>query len=277
MAKKTNAPAPIVAPSEQSQAPYYLGGPEEPANPVGSFNPLNATASNPTTGTQPLAPISTGVAAPPPPNNTAPIGQVDTTTGTPVQQSAIPVPIGTQQQQSSRAISPTALGTMTPGEKTAVGIAGAAQGGINAASQVQPTTSAGSAVGQTLAAGVTGAAVGTEILPGWGTAIGGAVGLVAGGLNAYFGLSSARAQQRKQDKAAREAAAWNKHVYEQNRADQMYQYNTSRGDSLEQLRYNRKQAAIQSQWAAMTQAHDLVNGMMNQNANYKTLLMSQTR
>lgn len=61
-------------------------------------------------------------------------------------------------------------------------------------------------------AGLAGASAGTAILPGWGTLIGGAVGLVAGGLGSLFGRRKAKNEADKLNRERQNAVALQNHA-----------------------------------------------------------------
>lgn len=145
----------------------------------------------------------------------------------------------------------------TPANKG--GLIASGLSGIAAGFQQKPSDgNTGTAVMDTLASGVEGAAGGAEIgsvIPGVGTgvgaAVGGTVGLVVGGVNSYLSLSSAREQQRAAEKQAEQIAYWNQRAIKQNRED----YN-------DQTAYNRRTQANISQWAAYKDMGDKINAMV---------------
>lgn len=152
--------------------------------------------------------------------------------------------------------------------------------GFAAGSQVQPTTNAASAAMQAVGAGVQGAAAGAaigSIIPGFGTAVGagvgGLVGLVSGGIQSFNGLKQARAQKRDMDRQyadimrkEEERLAYEKELNEQ-----------ARSDNQEGLRYNRRQAALSSQWNAFNSVLTLLNGAQVQDQTMKTNFIQQGR
>lgn len=139
-------------------------------------------------------------------------------------------------------------------------------GGFGAASQVQPTTNASSAVMQTIGAGVSGAAAGAEVAGPYGAVVGGLVGVVAGGVQAYTGLQDARAQRRNAEKVYQDVQA---------RADRREAQ--ARADTQEQIRYNRRSSALAAQWQAAQAAGQKLGGLLKQNQDLKDLFIQQGR
>jgi outer membrane lipoprotein SlyB len=141
-----------------------------------------------------------------------------------------------------------------------------ATAGLGAGSQVQPTTSAPSAVMQTVGAGaagavggaVAGAAVGGPVGAAVGAAAGGLIGLVSGGISSYFGLKDAREQRRKQERDE----AYIRQKNEEHDAYIKEQNELARSDNQEQQRYTRRQAAMASQM----NAYQSVLAILNKNA-----------
>src|SRR3990167_192790 len=146
----------------------------------------------------------------------------------------------------------------------ALGYAMPLQAGIGAGSQVTATPRADDAILQAGGAGLAGAAggavtgamigaAGGPIGAAGGAVIGGIAGLVTGGIQAYTGLRASRDNRRKEEKALREMIAREERRYNQQRADQQ-----------EQQRYDRRTAALQSQWLAMQTAGRKVNELIAQ-------------
>jgi hypothetical protein len=153
--------------------------------------------------------------------------------------------------------------------------------GFAAGSQAQPTTSAAGATMQAVGSGVTGAAsgaaLGTMIAPGPGTAIGagigGLVGLVSGGIQSFFGLKQARAQKRDFD---RQIAEINRKEAERLAYEKELNAQ-ARADTQESLRYNRKQAALSSQFNAFNSVLALLNNNQAQAQGNRNTFIEQGR
>jgi hypothetical protein len=156
-----------------------------------------------------------------------------------------------------------------------------ATAGAGTGSSVKPTTSAPSAVMQTVGAGVSGAAsgaaMGTAIAPGPGTAIGagvgGLVGLVSGGIQSYYGLRDARAQKREMNRRIKEIDE-----KEAERVEYQKQLNAqSRADNKEQQGYDRRRNALASQWSAFQSVMGILNKGMQDDEQIKSLFLERGR
>jgi len=152
--------------------------------------------------------------------------------------------------------------------------------GFGSGSQVQPTVNAPSAVMQAVGSGVSGAATGAalgSVIPGLGTAVGagvgGLVGLVSGGIQSYFGLQDARASKRAQERAIAKIQKQNDDAI----AYTKQQNALARSDTQEQLRYNRHQAALDSQMTAFKSVLALLNNGITQDQNMKELFIQRGR
>lgn len=175
--------------------------------------------------------------------------------------------------QSSQAQSQNALGYLAP-----------VMSGLAAGSQAQPTTNAQGAIMQTIGSGVTGAgggalagaaigAAGGPVGALGGAAIGGLVSLVSGGIQSYFGLRQARAQKREQERLIAEI---------NRKEEERFQYQKelnaqARSDNQENIRYNRRQAALSSQFNAFNSVLALLNNAQAQDQNMKNLFIQQGR
>lgn len=268
-------PQPIVQPSEpefQLPAPYAAPGVD--VNPIASFTSTPSPITNTTVATS-ADPINS-------------FWQTDAGQGykaqggaTPVSGNSIAAPIGArspwtpQALQSPQANKPSDY--LSPEARQMTGYGNAALGGVAAGGQVAPTADSKDATLQVLGAGAGGAAAGFAAGGPWGAAIGGAVGLVSGGINAYVGTHSARTAQRKQEKIQRDIQARDEARYQQARADQQKYFDVERGDTLEKERYNRKMAAVQSQWAAQERARSALNDSIAQDASLKHMLVGDLR
>lgn len=153
--------------------------------------------------------------------------------------------------------------------------------GFAAGSQAQPTTSAAGATMQTVGSGVmgaaSGAALGSMIAPGPGTVVGaiggGLVGLVTGGIQSYFGLKQARQQKRDLE---RQIAEINRK--EEERLAYEKELNAQvRSDNQESLRYNRRQAALSSQFNAFNSVLALLNNNQAQDQSNRNTFIQQGR
>jgi DNA anti-recombination protein RmuC len=99
-----------------------------------------------------------------------------------------------------------------------------------------------------------------------GAAIGGLTALVAGGLQSYMGLKASRSQARKQQKLNAAIEAKNNALAARERAD-----------ALEGQKYNRRTAAIQSQWQAIQAAQKHVEDILARNAELKQRFIQSGR
>lgn len=97
-----------------------------------------------------------------------------------------------------------------------------------------------------------------------GAIIGGVIGLASGGLNAWLGLRAVRRQRREQAKKEAEIAAKNEAREKQARAD-----------ALGQLGFNRRTAAIQSQWAAQEMARGKFFELLQLDNNLRSAFVQQ--
>ncbi len=279
MAGKVKVPQPIVASSEKefelpAVSPYTNTEFELPAPQYGPSSPIaNFTSTSP-------KPIT----------NTDIVTSADS--AQPINfDSNIPVPAGANRYdpnrlQSTAANKPTDY--LSPEARKMTGYANAGLGGFAAGSQVAPTADSGDAMLQVAGATVGGAAqgalagaaigaMGGPVTMLGGAAIGGLTALVTGGLNAWVGTSSARKQQRAQDKIRRDIQARDEARYQQARRDQEKYFNIERGDNMEKERYNRRLTALQSQWAAQQKAKDALNETMLQDQNLKHMLVGDLR
>lgn len=279
MANKT-VPQPIVAPSEpdfQLPQPYRSPG---------------AAESNGVLDSPPESPIASFTSSAPAPK---PITNTDVTTSADAQinhfsqteyakqatqSNNIASPINRSQfytspMQSTAADKPSNY--LSPEARKMVGYGNSALGGIAAGGQVAPTADAGDAALQVLGSGISGAAAGLATGNPIGAAIGGVAGLVAGGINAWVGTGAARKQQRAQDKIRRDILARDEARYQQARRDQEKYFNIERGDNMEKERYNRRQTALQSQWAAQEKARSALNDTIAQDASFKHMLVGDLR
>lgn len=275
MAGKT-VPQPIVPPSEPE---FQMPGPSPYTDP----NP----SPHPTYPTSPIASFTDTAQNEKPATNTdivtsatPPINHFSQTEYGQQQSNAIAPPISrspfyNSPMQSTAADKPQDY--LSPEARKMVGYGSSALGGIAAGSQVAPTANAGDAALQVLGSGLGGAAAGLATGNPIGAAIGGIAGLVTGGINAWVGTSSARKQQRAQDKIRRDIQARDEARYQQARQDQERYYNIERGDSMEKERYNRRQTALQSQWAAHDQARNALNDSIAQDASFKHMIMGDLR
>lgn len=239
---------------EEPALPYpFLPIPAASASPVGSFNASNAPAPAIYPSAN-AADYSKGAWADPSKPN-------EFVSMTPGQTSPYQTPGYAKDQANIKALS-----TLSP-----------IMGGLGAGSSVQPTTDAGSAVLQTVGAGVGGAAqgalagatLGAAGGPGGalvGAGIGGLVGLVSGGIQSYMGLRSARASKREQERVYRE-------IIER----EEMRHKEARGDQQEQLRYNRRSAALQAQWSAAQAAGQKLRSVMKDNEDLKQLFIQGGR
>lgn len=162
-----------------------------------------------------------------------------------------------QNQQSQKA-----LGALMP-----------VQAGLNAGAAVTATPRASDAILQTAGAAAAGAAQGAavgSVVPGIGTgvgaAVGGFVGLVSGGIQAFTGLRAARDQARKEERMQRDILA-----------RQAARDAQARADAQENMRYNRRVAALQSNWAAQQEAGRRINEMMDQDQELRQLFIANGR
>lgn len=167
-----------------------------------------------------------------------------------------------------------------PAGTQTLGLMAPAASGFAAGSQVQPTPSAPSAVMQTVGAGVAGAAAGAtlgSVVPGVGTAVGagvgGLIGLVSGGIQSFFGLKEARAQKRSQERQIAEV----RRLQEEEKEYRRSQDAQTRKDSQENLTYNRRQAALASQWNAFQSTLSLLNKGMAEDENLKKIFLERGR
>lgn len=166
-----------------------------------------------------------------------------------------PAPAGFVQDKTGAAPAPAPQ--YTPQQRMGF----AAQSGLQAAGQIQATESGLGAASQVLGSAASGAAMGTAILPGWGTAIGAGVGALMGGLNAYVGNQSARKERDRINALNAEARRLNAEAIAR---DEKWRQ-TYRLDSLEQARYERQKYEAQ---AAFDRAQKQGQSMMAQiNAN----------
>jgi hypothetical protein len=251
-------PLPIVQPTD-SQKPYPDVENEWDPHPIASFT----------------APKNTDVLT------SADMNKTD------VQSSAIPtmgasygygrnyasMPIG--NVQSTMAQKPTDY--LSPEAREYMGYGNAALGGAAAGGQINATPNGSDAALQVVGSGIGGAAAGAAYGGPVGAAIGGAVGLVTGGINAYVGTKAARQQRREQEKIRQQIAAKDEARYQQARADAQQYFNTERADTQEQLRYNRRMEAIQSQWQAQESARRALNDAIQNNAQLKMMLTQEVR
>jgi outer membrane lipoprotein SlyB len=166
---------------------------------------------------------------------------------------------------------------LSPEARKYMGYGNAALGGVAAGGQVQPTTDSQDASLQVLGAGIGGAAAGAAAGGPYGALIGGVAGLVSGGLNAYVGTHSARKEQRKQEKLRQEIMAKDEARYQQARADQQKYFDIERSDNQEAARYNRRMAAVQSQWQAQEAARRALNDAITQDQSLKQYLTQEVR
>lgn len=290
-------PQPIVTPSEkdfQLPQPYRSPGAAESNGEgiqFGNAPPYPEAYSGNMDGIQiqdaPASPIASFTSAAP-----KPITNTDVATSADAQvdrfsQSAnanqsqnIAAPISRSQfynspMQSTAADKPSNY--LSPEARQMVGYGNSALGGLAAGGQVAPTADAGDAALQVLGAGVSGAAAGLATGNPIGAAIGGVAGLVAGGINAWVGTGAARKQQRAQDKIRRDIIARDEARYQQSRRDQERYFNIERGDNLEKERYNRRQTALQSQWAAQEKARNALNETIQQDQAFKHMLVGELR
>lgn len=143
------------------------------------------------------------------------------------------------------------------------------QAGLGAGSQVSATPDASDAAlqvgGATMAGAASGALTGAAIGAAGGpigaiggAAIGGLTALVSGGLQAYLGV-----------KASREANRKNERIQAAIQARQDARDAQMRADTQEQTRYNRKIAALQSQWNAMQTANGYLNDLITKDQSIK--------
>lgn len=262
-------PQPIVPSTEpEFQLPMPYASPGVDTNPIASFTETRSTA-------QPITNTSVPTSADKGANNFW-----ETANGQAQKNSqAIAGPFGygsgMNKLQSTSADKPENY--LSPEARKMLGYGNAALGGLAAGGQVAPTPDAGDATLQVLGAGVGGAAAGFAAGGPVGGIVGGVAGLVAGGINAYVGTHSARAANRKEEKIRRDIQAREEARYQQARADQEKFFNIQRGDTLEKERYNRKMAAVQSQWAAQEKARSALNDTIAQDASFKHMLVGELR
>ncbi len=247
--KKKPAPAPIPFP-EVGQPPAYPDTPKPGAplpvpaitDPVGSFTqqPTIFPSPAPSDYTKPGTPHG------PPMPFLAP-GETS-----PYQN-----PNHVQNQQSQQT-----LGRLMP-----------VMAGMGAGGAVTATPRASDAILQTAGAAATGAAQGAamgSVIPGVGTAVGAAaggfMGLVTGGIQAYTGLRAARDDARKAERVARDIQA------RQDARDAQV-----RADGQENMRYNRRMTALQSNWAAVQEAGRRMNDMMAEDEDLQQLFFATGR
>lgn len=222
--------------------------------------------------------LSPATSSAPPITNTTVATSADA--ANPVAANNIAMPIGYMPknlyaQQSTAANKPTDY--LSPEARKTLGYGNAALGGIAAGGQVAPTADAGDAALQVAGSTIGGAAAGFVAGGPVGGAIGGIAGLVAGGLNAFVGTHAARAAARKEDKIRRDIQARDEARYQQARADEQKYFDINRGDTLEKERYNRKMAAVQSQWAAQERSRSALNDVIAQDASIKHMLIGEMR
>lgn len=158
------------------------------------------------------------------------------------------------------------------------------QSGLNAGSAVTATPNAADATLQAAGAGLSGAAggamtgamigaAGGPIGAAGGAAIGGLVGLVTGGIQAYTGLRAARDEARRAERVARDIQARQDARDAQARADA----EQARADGQENMRYNRRMAALQSNWSAVQEAGRRMNEIMSEDESLKQLFITSGR
>ncbi len=234
----------------------------------------------------PASPIASFTAAPDAATNTDILTSADMNK-TDIQGSAIPtmgqgygygrnyatMPIG--GLQSTQGNKPEDY--LSPEARKYMGYGNAAYGGVAAGSQVTPTPDAGDAALGVIGSGISGAAAGAAVGGPWGAAIGGAAGLVSGGINAWVGTHSARQKRREQDKIRQQIAAKDEARYQQARKDAKEYFDIERGDTQEQQRYNRRMAAVQSQWQAQESARRALNDAIQNDAGLKQMLTQEVR
>lgn len=270
-------PMPLVPSADPAAGSRYqaMGASGAPSSPMDSFA---GAPSNP-------SPIANFTAAPSA-TNTDILTSADMNK-TAVQNSAIPtmgqgygygknyatMPIG--GVQSTAAQKPEDY--LSPEARKYMGYGNAALGGVAAGSQVNPTPDAGDAALGVLGSGIGGAAAGAAAGGPAGALIGGALGLVTGGINAFVGTKTARAQRREQDKIRQEIAAKDEARYQQARRDSQKYFDIERGDTQEQQRYNRRAAAVQSQWQAQESARRALNDAISNDASLKQMLTQEVR
>ena len=97
-----------------------------------------------------------------------------------------------------------------------------------------------------------------------GAVVGGIVGLAAGGLNAWLGVRASR-------RASREAQRREQDILER----QERRERQARLDALEQRGYDRRTAAIQSQWAAQELAKNKLYELFELDENAKNHFLNQ--
>lgn len=143
--------------------------------------------------------------------------------------------------------------------------------GLQAGAATVPTADTAEAVVGAVGSGLVGA--GSGFLAGAamgsvgglpGAIIGGTVGLVSGGLNAYLGLRAARRQRREQAKKEAEIKAKTEAREKQ-----------ARDDAIGQLGFNRRTAAIQSQWAAQEMARGKFFELLQLDNNLRSEFVKQ--
>lgn len=146
-------------------------------------------------------------------------------------------------------------------------IAGSAASGFGAGSQVMPTPDATDAALQVGGAVLSGAGTGFIASGGnpIGAVVGGVVGLVSGGLNAYMGTRRARAARRQQERQLTEIRKMQKEEKEEGRLLDA----RNRADTLEEKRYQRNLTRVQSVWTAHNAALSRVNDLMKTNAEFR--------
>ncbi len=224
--------------------------------------------------------LSPGYALPPPINPFA----ADPAEETGLDAQRLPMPV-------TRAPAPApSLNLATKGETSAarsqpiLNYAAPVAAGLSAGGQVQPTTDSGSAVLQTaqstLGGAASGALAGAAIGAAGGPigAVGGAVAggltaLVSGGIQAFTGLKEARANKRAEEKQAAYIKKWN----EDERAYNRKQDELNRSGTNEQLRYNRRQNALASQWKAFQSTMDILNQNMDKDENLRKMFLTGGR
>lgn len=184
-----------------------------------------------------------------------------------------PAPIG--GMQSTMAQKPENY--LSPEARKYMGYGQAALGGYNAGANMMATPDESDAMLQVAGSTVGGAAMGLAAGGPVGAVVGGLTGLVTGGLNALVGTSSARKQRREQERIRQEIAAKEEARYRQARKDAEKYFNIERGDNQEQQRYNRRMAAIQSQWQAQESARRALNDAIQNNSQLKMMLTQEVR
>jgi hypothetical protein len=118
---------------------------------------------------------------------------------------------------------------------------------------------------------VSGAATGSQVAPGWGTAI----GAVVGALLSWYGME-------KQSQAAKAANAQNLSIYNAEKTEEQKRYNKSLAMKQEEIAYGKAQTAREWKWKEEERNWNIVQGLsdrllniMNSQPSFQNLLLQR--